>query len=302
MAIRIGTNPIAWSNDDLPELGGETPLEVCLAEASRAGYSGIELGNKFPREPAALRAALAPFSLACVSGWYSGRLLERDAAAELEAMGPHLDLLTSQGCALLIFADTSRGVHGDRAAPLSRRPVLTSEEWTRFCTRLDEVAEGCAARGLTVAYHHHMGTFVQTEEDVDRLVASTSPRVGLLVDSGHLAFAGADPVAVARRHGERVVHVHNKDVRPEVLQAALLDDLSFLDAVLRGVFTVPGDGCLDFPALWRSLAERGYRDGWAIVEAEQDPARAPPFAYAERGYRALRQAIVSAGLEVDEAT
>ncbi|HEX6978940.1 MAG TPA: myo-inosose-2 dehydratase [Alphaproteobacteria bacterium] len=287
MDVRIGINPLTWTNDDMPELGGNTPLEVCLAEARQAGYDGIELGNKFPRDELVLRPILARHGLALISGWYSARLLERSAADEIAAVESHLALLAAMGCTTMVFAEVTGCVHGDRRVPLSRRPRLTDDQWPILAARMTEVARHLAARGVRLAYHHHMGTVIETEAEIDRLMALTGPEVGLLLDTGHLTYAGGDPVALARRHAARIVHVHCKDVRPEVLAQAKRDDWSFLDAVLAGVFTVPGDGCVDYPGVLRILSEAGYR-GWLVVEAEQDPAKAHPLTYARMGHDYLR--------------
>ena len=293
MTVRLGTNPIAWSNDDLRELGGATPLDTCLAEAKMAGYAGIELGHKFPRKEAALRPILERHGLALVSGWYSSDLLLRDAAAELQAMRGHLDLLKAMGCGVLILAETSNAIHGDRAVPLSRRPVLPDEDWKQFGRRLTELAEAVAEEGLDVAYHHHMGTVVQSEADIDRLMSSTGRALKLLLDTGHATFAGVDPVALARRYRARVAHVHCKDVRRDVMAVSQRLDRSFLDAVVAGVFTVPGDGMVDFPAVLTALP--GYA-GWLVVEAEQDPERAHPLTYARLGRENLDRYARQAGL------
>lgn len=293
MAVRIGANPIGWSNDDMPELGGHIPLETCLAEAHEAGFEGMELGNKFPREPGALKDVLSRFGLDLVSGWYSAELLKRDAKAELMALRPHLDLLKALGADVLVFAETSNATHGDRAVPLSRRPRLADGEWAEFGRRMTEVADATQAEGVRLAFHHHMGAVVQTAEEVDALMEATGPSVHLLLDTGHLTFAGADPVAVARRHRGRIAHVHTKDVRLEVMRRALDEDMSFLDAVIAGVYTVPGDGGIDFAAVFGELG--GY-DGWVVVEAEQDPDKAEPLTYARLGYRNLRRFLAEAGL------
>jgi myo-inosose-2 dehydratase len=293
MTVRIGANPIGWSNDDLRELGGATPLETCLAEAREAGFEGMELGHKFPREPDVLQAMLARFDLDLVSGWYSAELLSRSAQEELVAMRPHLDLLKALGCSVLVFAETSNAIHGDRARPLSERPLLKPDEWRRFGERMTEVADASLAEGVRLVYHHHMGTAVQSEADIDALMSATGPSVHLLLDTGHATFAGADPVALARRYRDRISHFHAKDVRPSVMERARREDLSFLDAVIAGVFTVPGDGCVDYPAVLRELP--GYR-GWAVVEAEQDPDKAHPLTYAKMGYANLRRYLTDAGL------
>ena len=297
MTVRIGTNPIAWSNDDLPELGGDTPLETCLSEAREAGFTGIELGNKFPREPAALQAVLGRHGLNLVSGWYGAALRHRGVEAEIAAMRPHLDLLQACGCGVMVFAETSDTVQGQRGTPVADRPVMRAGEWPPFLDRLGRLGDWMAAQGVRMAFHHHMGTVIETGAEIDRLLSGTPDSVGLLFDTGHLAFAGADPAAVARRWGHRVSHVHAKDVRPDVLARAKRERWSFLDAVVAGVYTVPGDGCVDFAAALRPLAEAGYA-GWLVVEAEQDPARAHPLTYARAGYAHLRSAASEAGFVI----
>lgn len=298
MTVRIGTNPIGWSNDDLPELGGETPLETCLAEARSAGFTGIELGNKFPRDPARLRPILERHGLALVSGWYGAALRHRSVEDERRAIEPHLALLAAMGCAVMVFAETSDAVHGRRDTAVARRPVMDDDGWQRFGDRLTALAEHLRARGVRLAYHHHMGTVVESAADIDRLMALTGDAVGLLFDTGHLAYAGADPVAVARRHAARIIHVHAKDARPAVLRDARARDRSFLDAVVDGVFTVPGDGAVDFAGCLGVLADAGYR-GWLVVEAEQDPAKAHPLTYARLGHDHLARLARAAGLTVE---
>jgi inosose dehydratase len=298
MSVRLAINPITWTNDDMPELGGNIPLEVCLAEARLAGYSGIELGGKFPRRATELEPILARHHLALVSGWYSAQLCRRGVPAELEAVTDHLDLLAAMGCKVMVFAEGHRSTDGNPAAPLSARPVLAQSEWPAFCAKVNDVARHLRARGVRLAFHHHMGTVVQTESEIDRLMAGTDTDVGLLLDTGHLVFAGGDPIAVAKRHGERIVHVHCKDVRAKVLAAVLRDDRSFLHAVLDGVFTVPGDGSIDFSAVLRELRGAGYA-GWLVVEAEQDPAKAHPLTYAKLGHANLERATEHAGFAID---
>ena len=288
MSVRIGINPLTWTIDDLPEVGGETSLETCLTEARAAGFEGVELGCKFPRTAPELKAALAPHGLALVSGWYSTSLLLRDATAEFEAMRPHRELLSALGCDVVVVAETTRCIHGERGTRLSQRPVLAPGEWPRFADRLEELGERLQGAGLTLAYHHHMGTVVQTEDEVDRLMDSCDDSVALLLDTGHLTFAGGDPVRAATRHAARIAHVHCKDIRRPVLARSLNRDSSFLDAVLDGVFTGPGDGSVDYPAVLAPIARAGY-DGWLVVEAEQDPAVAPSAEYANLGYRNLRR-------------
>lgn len=294
-SVRLGINPITWSNDDMPELGGDIPLDTCLSETKQAGYDGIELGNKFPRAADALAPIMARHGLAIVSGWYSAKLLERDADAEIVAMQDHLGLLKAMGCQVMVFAETSRAIAGDRNRPLSQRPAMSEAEWPVFIDRLDKVASYLKKAGVAMAFHHHMGTVVESEQDIDRLMASTGPAVGLLLDSGHLTYAGADPIVVARRHVARINHVHCKDVRRPVLEQARTGDRSFMDAVLAGVFTVPGDGSVDYAGLMPILHGVGYR-GWLVVEAEQDPSKAHPFTYAQIGRRYLAGIAAGAGL------
>jgi len=299
MAVRIGTNPIAWSNDDMPELGGDTPLETCLVEARQAGFTGIEKGNKFPFEPAALQKVLGRHGLSFVSGWYGAELRRRTVEQEIEAMRSHLDLLRACGCDVMVFAETSGTVQGSRGVPVADRPVMREDEWPVFLERLGVLGDWMADEGVRIAFHHHMGTVIEKAHEIDRMLEGTPESVGLLFDTGHLAFADEDPAAVSRRWAHRINHVHAKDVRPDVLARAWAEQWSFLDSVVSGVFTVPGDGCVDFVPALRPVAEAGYA-GWLIVEAEQDPAKAHPLTYARKGYAALRAAAETAGLIVTE--
>jgi myo-inosose-2 dehydratase len=291
--IRIGANPIGWSNDDMQELGGETPLEVCLAEARQVGFEGMELGHKFPREPNALKAALAPFGMACVSGWYSAELLTRPAEDEIRALRPHLDLLKAMGSNVLVFAETSNAIHGDRGKPLSQRPVMRDADWAEWGRRVTRVAEATLAEGVRLVYHHHMGTIVQSGADIDAYMRSTGEAAHLLLDTGHATWGGADPADLARRYRARISHVHTKDVRRDVMERSGAEGWSFLDSVIAGVYTVPGDGMVDFAAVFREL--KGY-DGWVVIEAEQDPAKAHPLTYATMGYKHLTRVLSETGL------
>jgi inosose dehydratase len=288
--VRIGVNPLSWMNDDLPSLGGETSLETALTEGREIGYEGFELGNKFPREPQVLRETLAAHDLALVSGWYSGQLAQCSAQQEIDAVGPHLELLRSNGATVMVYGEVADSIQGT-AQGLARRPCFRSaRQWDEYAKRLDTFAQFTLRHGVRLAYHHHMGAYVESPEDVDRLMASTSDAVGLLFDTGHISFAGGDPQTVLARHIGRVCHVHCKDVRPAILEMAKNRGWSFLDAVLAGAFTVPGDGAVDFAGIIGELADHGYR-GWLVVEAEQDPAIAPSYEYAQRGYRTLRSLV-----------
>lgn len=292
--VRIGINPISWFNDDLPSLGGETPLETALAEGREIGYSGFELGNKFPRDPGALAAKLGAYGLACVSGWYSGRLATGSVDDEIRAVGPHLDLLLRNGAAVMVYGEVADSIQGEIKGPLARRPRFGSDgQWKAYGERLTRFGEFLLARGMRLGYHHHMGAYCETPDDVDRLMAASGEAVGLLFDTGHMAFGGMDAAAVPARlekHLARVCHVHCKDVRPTVLARARNEGWSFLTSVLNGAFTVPGDGAIDFGAVLQVLAGADY-SGWLVVEAEQDPAVAPSYAFAKKGYQTLRALV-----------
>ena len=287
---RIGINPISWTNDDLPSLGGETPLETALVEGKAIGYEGFELGNKFPRAPDALRAVLAPHGLACVSGWYSGHLASGTADAEISAVESHLALLASNGATVMVYGEVADSIQG-RPEPLARRPRFrTDAEWTSYGERVTAFARHTQARGVRLAYHHHMGAYVETADDVDHLMQVTGPEVGLLHDTGHVTFAGGDAPTELAKHIARVVHVHCKDVRPAVAKMARNRGWSFLQAVMNGAFSTPGEGCVDFARVVGILRDAGYQ-GWLVVEGEQDPAVAPPYRYAKMAYRLLRELV-----------
>ena len=289
--VKIGINPIGWSNDDLPSLGGETPLSTALGEGREIGYQGFELGNKFPRDPAELRQLMAGYGLEVISGWYSGRLAARSMDEEIAAVAPHLRLLAENGCKVMVYGEVADAIQGERSTPLyRRRRFRDNDAFRRYGERLTAFGRHLLGHGMRLAYHHHMGAYVEAPEDIDRLMAATGDEVGLLFDSGHAYFGGGDPVAILRKHIDRVCHVHCKDVRPAIVRHARNRQWSFLDAVLNGVFTVPGDGAIDFASIVDTLRSHAYR-GWLVVEAEQDPALAPSYAYAQKGYRTLRALV-----------
>lgn len=294
MTITLGINPITWSNDDLQYVGANISLDTCLRETAAAGFDGIELGHKFPRDAETLQPILDKHDLALVSGWYSGRLLHRDAKSEATAMQKHAELLAAMGCKVLIFAEVTGCIHSDVDARLSLRPKLGADEWRQFGQRMSEVARIAADYGLKLSYHHHMGTVVQSHADIDALMQETSDDVYLLLDTGHAYFAGADPVHLAKQYSSRVGHLHCKDIREKPMRRCLNRDGSFLSAVLDGAFTVPGDGCIDYPGVFAALPDYS---GWAVVEAEQDPSVAPPAKYASMGHDNLR-ALVGAKYNV----
>lgn len=297
MTIRFGVSPIAWSNDDMPELGGDTPLESCLGDVMALGFEGVELGTKFPRELSALKRALAKFRLDLVSGWFGGRLLEFDPEQEIARMRDHLALLRGMGCEVMVYAEFTNAIHGDRSTPLAYRPTLDHDQWREFGDRLNRVADYLSGQGMKLAYHHHMGTVVETADDIERLMAVTDGHVGIVLDTGHAVMAGADPSAIIDSHGPRIFHVHCKDIRNDVVARVRSQNMSFLDGVLAGMFTVPGDGDIDFAPIMERLARIDYQ-GWIVIEAEQDPAKANPRDYAEQGLawlRGLYESSFSAG-------
>jgi inosose dehydratase len=289
----VGINPIVWSNDDFQELGGSTSLSRCLSEMRDAGYAGAELGHKFPRTAPGLSRVLQDHSLRLVSGWHSTYFATKPLTDELKNARAHLQLLWACGANVFIVAECSHRVYHVADAPLgfgtTDRPSLSEDGWKRLVAGLTVLADECAAVGLKLVYHHHMGTVIQARAELDRLMADV-PTLSLLFDPGHLAFAGIDPLTVLRRYEGRVEHFHLKNVRPAVVAQAQAEKWSFRRAIVEGVFTIPGasDGALDFLEMFRRLAARGYR-GWLVVEAEEDPQKAEPFAKAKRARDYVRQ-------------
>lgn len=297
MAIRLGIAPIGWSNDDLPELGGDITLEQCLREARQAGYSGVEKGGKFPMDPKVLKPIMAEHGLALVSGWFSGRLLETTIEEEKSRIKEQLALYQALACPVMVYAETVGTVQGQIDTPVSQRPKLEPDQIKRYGEKLTRFAEFLETEHCPMTFHHHMGTVIETEEEVDILMEHTDKAVGLLLDTGHLTFAGGDVTGTTERWGHRINHVHTKDIRADVLKKLKNEDWSFLKGVLQGVFTVPGDGSIDFGAFMKSLKTIDYA-GWVVVEAEQDPKKANPLKMAETGMAALREAATGAGLEI----
>ena len=297
--IRYGTNPIAWTNDDDVSIGAHLTLDDCLADCRTIGFDGIEKGHLMPSDPAALKEKLADYGLVFVSGWHSVHLLVNDVETEMVAIQPHLDLLRANGSTVCIVCECSNTVHGDDEKAVFRdRPVLSEDAMAAFGAKLEELAAYCAGQGIDLVYHHHMGSIVQTGAEIDLLMASTGPATKLLLDTGHAFFGGADPAELARKHMARVRHIHCKNVRPEIATAVEAENLSFLEGVRRGAFTVPGDpeGAVDFLPVLKIAAEHGY-DGWLVIEAEQDSAVRNPLEYQSLGHRALKAFAKEAGLD-----
>ena len=290
MSIRFGVSPIAWINDDLPELGGDTPVESVLRDAQELGFEGIELGGKFARDPELLGPQLGSHRLALIGGWWSAALLVRSIAEEIAALQSHLRLLQAFGSKVFIIAECSNSIHGNRHAPLAATPRLQERQWAPFGERLSALARYLDEQGMRLAYHFHLGTVVEREQDIERFIANTDSRVGFVVDTGHAALGGIDAQRLIRSQPDRVAHVHTKDVRRQVFDAVRKRNGSFLDGVLSGMFTAPGDGDLDFRGVAQALVDIGY-SGWVVVEAEQDPARADPRTYGRIGLDTVRRLL-----------
>ena len=289
MTIRWGVSPIAWCNDDMRELGGDTTLDELLTDVRDIGFDGVELGNKFPRDPEVLAPIMAGYGLDIVGGWYSSNLLVRDADAEIAALAKHLALLEYMDSSVFILAETSNAVHGDRyGSRLDAHPVLPAADWKQFGERLNTVARFIADRGLRFAYHHHLGTIVETKDELERFFDATGDHVGLVLDTGHALFGGIEPIDVIKARPERVAHVHCKDVRTAKYDEFLANGTSFLNGVVGGMFTAPGDGDYDYAPFMRALADMDY-SGWIVIEAEQDPAIANPREYSQLGLDTLKR-------------
>lgn len=300
--ISYGTNPIAWSNDDDRSLGAHISLDQCLDETAKIGFDGIEKGHKFPQDPTGLKAVLEQRGLRYVSGWHSLNLLTQSIGEEKAAMQPALDLLKAMGSKVIIVCETSNAIHGNDAVAVNDRPKLAEAEWATFGAGVEALAEYAAAQGIALVYHHHMGTIVESEDEIDRLMAHTGPHAKLLLDTGHCLFGGGNPERVAKNHMHRVGHIHAKNIRPVIARQVRDEKLSFLEGVRRGVFTVPGDpeGGVDFLPVLRIAAEHGYQ-GWLVIEAEQDPDVRNPFEYQSLGLKSLKAMAREAGLDKETA-
>lgn len=296
--IRYGTNPIAWSNDDDQTLGAHISLDQCLRDAAAIGFDGIEKGHKMPSDGEELKHVLGGHGLVLVSAWHSLNLLTRSVEDEKLAIAPHLAMLKANGCEVCIVCETSNAIHGNDAVAVNDRPVLAEADWAEFGRKVEEIAAHCEDQGIKLVYHHHMGTIVETEAEIDLLMELTGPHTGLLLDTGHAFFGGGNPLALARRHMERVYHIHAKNIRIDIMRDVRSERLSFLEGVRRGVFTVPGDpdGIIDFDSVLRIAADNGY-EGWLVIEAEQDPLVRDPVVYQKMGLKTLKAAAVAAGLD-----
>lgn len=298
--ILYGTNPIAWSNDDDRSIGGHISLAQCLDDAARIGFDGIEKGHKLPTTAQGVEEQLGRRNLQYISGWHSLNVLTQSIANEKDSMQPFLDFLKSVGSQVIVTCETSNAIHGNNAVAVNDKPVLAKSEWPAFAHAVEELAAFTAAQGITLVYHHHMGTVVETPAEIDSFMEFTGPATKLLLDTGHCYFGGGDPAGMAEKHMARVGHFHAKNVRPDVMQAVRDEGLSFLEGVRRGVFTVPGDpdGIIAFEPVLEIAAAHGY-SGWLVIEAEQDPDIRNPFEYQSLGLESLRMMARTAGLDSD---
>ncbi len=297
MSVKLGVAPIAWSNDDMPELGGETTLEQCLKEANEAGYIGIESGGKFPKKSSELIPKLNQFNLKLCSGWYGANLRKNSVEEEKKSIQEQLDLFKDCDAPCIVFAEVSGSIQGDPNRKLSTRPQMERDEWQKFCEKISELGKYLEDEGMPLAYHHHMGTVIETQKDTERLIENTHESVKLTLDTGHMLFAKGDSKSILQNYHERILHVHCKDIRKQVLEKSLKEDLSFRGAFLEGAFTVPGDGCIDYKPLFNVLKNNNY-SGWLVVEAEQDPAKANPLEYAKIGYNYLTDTLKKSEIEI----
>ena len=287
--IRLAIAPIGWTNDDLPELGGQIPFEQCVSEMALAGFSGSEVGNKYPKDPKVLNKALGLRGLTVCNAWFSSFLTTKPYKEVEAEFIKHRDFLYAVGARVIGVAEQGNSIQGKDMPVFDAKPSFSNDEWDRLCTGLEKLGKVAAKKDMKLCYHHHMGTSVQTAEEIDRLMENTDPALlGLLYDTGHLVFSGEDHLAVLKKWIKRIDHVHLKDVRPAVLKKVIREKWSFLHAVKEGAFTVPGDGCIDFQPVFSILKKAGYT-GWWVVEAEQDPAKANPLEYAIKARSYIRE-------------
>ena len=279
--VKLGIAPIAWTNDDMPDLGKENTFEQCVSEMALAGYTGSEVGNKYPADPVVLKKALDLRGIQICNQWFSSFLTTQPYEETEKAFIEQVKFLQAMGSKIIGVSEQGHSVQGQLETPIfGCKYIMNDEEWDKVCTGLNKLGKIAKEYGITLTFHHHMGTVIQDPDEVERLMASTDPEyVNLLFDSGHFTYCGADPLEMVQKYSNRIKHVHLKDVRPEVVEKVKAEKLSFLAGVRLGAFTVPGDGCIDFDPIFKVLEDAGY-EGYMVVEAEQDPAKANPLEYA----------------------
>lgn len=295
LKAKLGIAPIAWWNDDLEELSDDVSLDECLRQAAQAGLTGMETGRRFPMDMTELGPILDRHGISVCGGWFSGMLLDGDIEAEKDRIAQQHAFFKAAGAPCIVYGEVARSVQGERHTPLSAKPVLSEAEMATYGRKISDFADWCATNGMPLAYHHHMAAVVETEAELDRFMRHST--VPLLFDAGHMAFAGGDNFRVIENHHTRITHVHTKDIRQDVVDGLDRTRESFLDAVIKGAFTVPGDGTLDFEAIVKALADKEY-EGWFVIEAEQDPKTNPPLDMAIKGRAELKRVMDAAGYEV----
>ncbi len=288
-SVKLSIAPIAWTNDDLPELGGHISFEQCIEEMSEAGFTGSEIGNKYPKDPEVLKPALEKRGLEISSAWFSTFFSENGRSEEtIDKYVEHMNFLKAMGARVVNICECGHCVQMGTGHVFDR-PEYSNDQWQNVAEGLNMIGEIARDNEMINAYHYHMGTMVQNLEEIDRIMELTDPAlVYLLVDTGHAHYAGDDPLSIVRKYGPRIRNVHLKDIRQEILDIVHSEKMSFLDSVKAGVFTVPGDGCIDFLPIFKALADAGY-GGWFVVEAEQDPDKANPLEYAKMARNFIRE-------------
>ncbi len=288
--VKLGIAPIGWTNDDMPALGGENTFEQCVSEMALAGFTGCEVGNKYPKDTKVLKEALDLRGMRIASKWFSSFLATKPYEETEKEFIKELDYLEAMGADRINVSEQSYSVQGNEALSIFDNKVhFTDEEWKKMCDGLNRLGKVAKDRGFKLCFHHHMGTGVQTIAETAKMLDDTDPDlVFLCYDTGHFTFSGEDPVYILKKYPERIGHVHLKDVRADVLKKATEGRWSFLKAVREGTFTVPGDGCVDFDAVFAELEKMNYT-GWFLVEAEQDPAKANPLKYAKMARRFIAE-------------
>lgn len=279
--IQLAIAPIAWTNDDLPDLGKENTFEQCISEMALAGFKGTEIGNKYPKDPDILKHYLNLRNLKVASAWFSAYLTTKPFEETESAFIKHRDFLHAMGAKVIVVAEQGHSIQGmlDKSV-FNDKPEFTEEEWDLLTDGLEKLGDLAHEKDMEIVYHHHMGTGVQTTKEIERLMDNTDPlKVSLLFDTGHLVFSGEDPINIYKKYKGRIKHIHFKDIREQVAEEVRENSDSFLNGVKKGVFTVPGDGMIDFSPIWKEIKDSGYK-GWIVVEAEQDPAKANPYEYA----------------------
>lgn len=289
--VKLGIAPIAWTNDDLPDLGGENTFEQCVSEMALAGFTGSEVGNKYPKDPEILKKALQLRGVEICNQWFSSFLISKPFEEVEKEFRAQLSFLKAMGAKIIGASEQSYSVQGQQETPVfGQKYVMDDKEWELLCSGLDRLGKIAKEEyGISLTFHHHMGTVVQDPDEVKRMMDNTNPEyVSLLFDTGHFAYCGADPLEMVKTYADRIRHVHLKDIRPEVVRKVKDNGLSFLEGVRMGAFTIPGDGCIDFDPIFEVLEKAGY-EGYMVVEAEQDPAKANPFEYALKARGFIRE-------------